>query len=64
MKEVNASNWIAVGMCHLKTIEVNKYAFGFSSVGHGAYMVSSNGGKILIFLKKIIRKLVKYKQIS
>ena len=44
MKEVHTSNWIAVGMCHLKTIENKQFNFGFNNIGHGAYMISSNGG--------------------
>ena len=31
-------------MCHRNTVKNNGYAFNFGKVGHGAYMVSSNGG--------------------
>lgn len=38
------SNWVAVGMCHPKIVASKNYGFSFSSIGHGAYMVSANGG--------------------
>lgn len=38
------SNWVAVGMCHKNIVVGKNYGFNFSSLGHGAYMVSSNGG--------------------
>ncbi len=31
-------------MCHKNTIIEKKYGFKFDSIGHGAYMVSSNAG--------------------
>jgi hypothetical protein len=40
----SASNWVAVGMCHPKLVASKNYGFSFSSIGHGAYMVSANGG--------------------
>ena len=44
LNEVSSSNWIAVGICHKKTIIDKIYNFGFSTLGHGAYLISSNGG--------------------
>ncbi|KAM3133938.1 hypothetical protein pb186bvf_013904 [Paramecium bursaria] len=41
---VNSSNWVAVGICQLKVVESKQYGFQFSALGHGAYLVSSNGG--------------------
>lgn len=38
------SNWVAVGMCHKNIVKSKNYGFNFSSIGHGAYMVSANGG--------------------
>ena len=38
------SNWVAVGMCHPKLVASQNYGFKFSSIGHGAYLVSANGG--------------------
>ena len=38
------SNWVAVGICHKKIVKSKNYGFNFNSIGHGAYMVSSNGG--------------------
>ncbi|CAM6006381.1 unnamed protein product [Sphagnum balticum] len=40
----SSSNWVAVGMCHKNIVVSKSYGFNFSSVGHGAYMVSANGG--------------------
>lgn len=40
----SSSNWIAVGMCHKNIVANKNYGFNFSSIGHGAYMVSANGG--------------------
>lgn len=31
-------------MCHSKVVASKNYAFNFSALGHGGYMVSSNGG--------------------
>lgn len=45
MKEVNtSSNWIAIGICHKNIIKSKNFTFSFSTLGHGAYMISSNGG--------------------
>ena len=43
IKECN-SNWIAIGICHKNIVVSKNYTFNFSSVGHGAYMISANGG--------------------
>jgi hypothetical protein len=40
----SASNWLALGVCHKKLIQGKHYGFIFGSIGHGAYMISSNGG--------------------
>jgi hypothetical protein len=39
-----SSNWVAVGMCHKNIVVSKSYGFNFSSIGHGGYMVSANGG--------------------
>lgn len=39
-----SSNWVAVGMCHKNIVATKGYTFNFSSLGHGGYMVSANGG--------------------
>lgn len=31
-------------MCHPKVVASKNYGFNFSAIGHGAYMVSANGG--------------------
>ncbi|CAK62454.1 unnamed protein product (macronuclear) [Paramecium tetraurelia] len=41
---VHQSNWIAVGVCDLSIVQSKQFGFAFQSLGHGAYMVSSNGG--------------------
>jgi hypothetical protein len=38
------SNWLAIGFCHQSIVEAKGYSFVFGSIGHGAYMISSNGG--------------------
>ena len=38
------SNWIGVGLCHSKVVASKGYGFSFGSIGHGGYMISSNGG--------------------
>lgn len=40
----SSSNWVAIGVCHPKIIAGKNFGFNFSSIGHGAYMVSANGG--------------------
>jgi len=40
----STSNWVAVGMCHKNIVSSKFYGFNFSAIGHGAYMVSANGG--------------------
>jgi hypothetical protein len=40
----SSSNWVAVGMCHKGVVAGKNYSFNFSAIGHGAYMVSANGG--------------------
>ena len=39
-----SSNWVAVGMCHKNIVVSKGYTFNFSSLGHGGYMISANGG--------------------
>ena len=43
IKECN-SNWIAVGICHKNIVVAKNFTFNFSSLGHGGYMISANGG--------------------
>lgn len=35
---------MAVGLCHRNIIKSKNFGFNFNSIGHGAYMVSANGG--------------------
>jgi hypothetical protein len=44
----SSSNWLAVGVCYKNLISASNYTFNYSSLGHGAYLVSSNGGTVLI----------------
>jgi hypothetical protein len=39
-----SNNWLALGVCHQKKIKDKGFTFDYSTVGHGAYLVSSNGG--------------------
>lgn len=36
--------WTAFGVCHRKVVESKQYQFEHHNIGHGGYMVSSNGG--------------------
>lgn len=31
-------------MCHKNILAANNYGFNFNSIGHGAYLISANGG--------------------
>lgn len=39
-----SSNWVAVGVCHQSIVASKNYGFNFSSIGHGGFLVSANGG--------------------
>jgi len=41
---MNSSKWLGVGVCQKNLIQGKNYNFEFSKLGHGAYIVSSNGG--------------------
>ena len=41
----NHSNWLGMGICYKNTIIQNNFTFNYSSLGHGGYLISSNGGK-------------------
>jgi hypothetical protein len=38
------NQWIGFGMCHMNTALEQNYVFSPYNVGHGYYMISSNGG--------------------
>jgi hypothetical protein len=40
----SSSNWIAVGMCHSNIVKSKKFSLDYSQIGHGCYLISSNGG--------------------
>jgi hypothetical protein len=40
----SSSNWLGVGLCYKNSVIANNYIFNLS-LGHGAYMISSNAGK-------------------
>ena len=44
----NHSNWLAVGVCYKNTVQQNNYQFNYSTLGHGGYLISSNGGKHIV----------------
>lgn len=33
-----------MGLCNKATVELNGYQFNYSTLGHGGYLISSNGG--------------------
>lgn len=41
----NNSNWLGMGICYKNTIIQNNFTFNYSNLGHGGYLISSNGGK-------------------
>jgi hypothetical protein len=41
---VKSSGWIGLGVCHKNIVVTEKFDFSFENVGHGCYMISSNGG--------------------
>ena len=43
----NHSNWLAVGICYKNAVAESNYNFNYSTLGHGAYLVSCNAGTIL-----------------
>lgn len=40
----NHSNWLAVGICYKNLVSESNYNFNYSTLGHGAYLVSCNAG--------------------
>lgn len=40
----SSSNWLAFGVCHKNIVASKNYSFMFNSIGHGGYLISSNGG--------------------
>ena len=42
-KVIKCSSWIGVGICLKQSIINLKYQFNYSNIGHGSYLLSSNG---------------------
>lgn len=40
----NSSNWLAVGVCYKNIVAANNYNFNYSTLGHGAFLISCNAG--------------------
>ena len=38
------SGWLAVGLCQKSIVQANSYQFNYSTLGHGGYLASCNGG--------------------
>lgn len=53
----NSSNWVAVGLCHKNVVQANNYQFNYSTLGHGGYLISSNGGN-WIFIQALGPRLI------
>lgn len=43
MRVVKLVGWIGIGVCLRNKIVANNYKFTYESLGHGSYMLSSNG---------------------
>jgi hypothetical protein len=37
------NNWVSIGIAHKNIVESKNFEFSYSNIGHGAYMVGSNG---------------------
>lgn len=37
------TNWIGFGVCLKNTLDKKGYKFDYNDLGHGSYMISSNG---------------------
>ena len=46
----NSLNWVAVGLCHKSVVLTNNYQFNYSTLGHGGYLISSNGGTLIWYI--------------
>ena len=44
----NHSNWLAVGICYKNAVADSNYNFNYSTLGHGAYLVSCNAGTFIL----------------
>lgn len=38
------AGWVGVGICFKKVIVGKSFKFDYNSLGHGSYLISSNGG--------------------
>lgn len=45
----NSTNWLAVGICQKSVVVGNGFNFSYSTLGHGAFMISSNGGNHILY---------------
>jgi hypothetical protein len=46
----NTSNWLAVGVCYKGIVSSNGYQFNYSTLGHGAFLVSCNAGNFNYYI--------------
>ena len=37
------NNWVGLGVCHKTAVDSKQCSFKYNTIGHGCYMVSSNG---------------------
>lgn len=40
----DSNSFIFIGLCHRKVVKAKNFTFSYSGIGHGVYMISSNGG--------------------
>ena len=43
VKIIKLVSWIGVGVCHKDKIVSENFNFNYSNIGHGSYLISSNG---------------------
>ena len=39
----DTNNWVGVGICHKTKVDSKEYQFNSHAIGHGCYMIISNG---------------------
>ena len=39
----DSNQWVAIGLVHRNVVEAKGMQFTYNFIGHGAYMISSNG---------------------
>lgn len=37
------AGWVGIGICLVKSIKNAKFHFNYTNIGHGSYLISTNG---------------------